>query len=166
MKDADTNGDGMISFMEFLGYFQKMARYRADLARTQRLESYGRPRDLPPSKTLLFFLPSGRASSSSSSSLLLSFLLLNELDRFFLLLVKCAQAGSMFGRSAEAPKNCASSSSFPFTVYCQQQWLPTGPLPEATKPLCMSCSRDLHIPAAAMRMQSCGAWLQPSSMHF
>ena len=49
MKEADTNGDGMISFIEFLGYFQKMARYRADLARTQRLESYGRPRDLPPS---------------------------------------------------------------------------------------------------------------------
>ncbi|KAA6417994.1 MAG: hypothetical protein FRX49_12076 [Trebouxia sp. A1-2] len=49
MKEADTNGDGMISFTEFLGYFQKMARYRADLARTQRLESYGRPRDLPPS---------------------------------------------------------------------------------------------------------------------
>ncbi len=49
MKEADTNGDGMISFIEFLGYFQKMARYRADLARTQRLESYGRPRDLPQS---------------------------------------------------------------------------------------------------------------------
>ena len=50
MKDADTNQDGMISFIEFLGYFQKMARYRADLARTQRLESYGRPRDLTLSK--------------------------------------------------------------------------------------------------------------------
>ena len=50
MKEADTNQDGMISFIEFLGYFQRMARYQADLARTQRLESYGRPRDLPPSK--------------------------------------------------------------------------------------------------------------------
>ncbi|KAL3146078.1 hypothetical protein ABBQ38_015427 [Trebouxia sp. C0009 RCD-2024] len=49
MKAADTNQDGMISFIEFLGYFQKMARYQADLARTQRLESYGRPRELPPS---------------------------------------------------------------------------------------------------------------------
>lgn len=57
MKDADTNGDGMISFIEFLGYFQKMARYRADLARTQRLESYGRPRDLPPSTVLPLCLP-------------------------------------------------------------------------------------------------------------
>ena len=57
MKDADTNGDGMISFIEFLGYFQKMARYRADLARTQRLESYGRPRDLPPSTVFLLCLP-------------------------------------------------------------------------------------------------------------
>ena len=47
MKAADTNQDGMISFIEFLGYFQKMARYQADLARTQRLESYGRPRELP-----------------------------------------------------------------------------------------------------------------------
>ena len=50
MKAADTNQDGMISFIEFLGYFQKMARYQADLARTQRLESYGRPRELPPSE--------------------------------------------------------------------------------------------------------------------
>lgn len=50
MKDADTNQDGMISFIEFLGYFQKMARYRADLARTQRIEAYGQPLDLPPSK--------------------------------------------------------------------------------------------------------------------
>ena len=62
MKDADTNQDGMISFIEFLGYFQKMARYRADLARTQRLESYGRPRDLPLSK------PSSSSSASLSSS--------------------------------------------------------------------------------------------------
>lgn len=53
MKDADTNQDGMISFIEFLGYFQKMARYRADLARTQRLEAYGQPLDLPPSKQRL-----------------------------------------------------------------------------------------------------------------
>lgn len=52
MKEADTNQDGMISFIEFLGYFQKMARYRADLARTQRLEAYGQPLDLPPSKHL------------------------------------------------------------------------------------------------------------------
>lgn len=67
MKDADTNGDGMISFIEFLGYFQKMARYRADLARTQRLESYGRPRDLPPSTVL------PPLSSSSSCSLCRSY---------------------------------------------------------------------------------------------
>ena len=52
MKEADTNQDGMISFIEFLGYFQKMARYRADLARTQRLEAYGQPLDLPHCKTL------------------------------------------------------------------------------------------------------------------
>lgn len=55
MKDADTNQDGMISFIEFLGYFQKMARYRADLARTQRIEAYGQPLDLPRCKHPLDF---------------------------------------------------------------------------------------------------------------
>ena len=68
MKEADTNGDGMISFIEFLGYFQKMARYRADLARSQRLESYGRPKDLPPS--MCSFLASWHSHTQSMCSLI------------------------------------------------------------------------------------------------
>ena len=50
MRDADTNQDGMISFSEFLLYFQRMARFQAEQARQQRLAGAGRDAVIPKSE--------------------------------------------------------------------------------------------------------------------
>ena len=50
MREADTNHDGMISFSEFLLYFQRMARFQAEQARQQRLAGFGRDAVIPKSE--------------------------------------------------------------------------------------------------------------------